>query len=169
MAIEQPQRLLSMTSIMSSTGEMSVGQPSTEAMTALLTPPPTERDAFISRAVATSEVFASRRYFDRERAARRAGVAYDRAFYPEGAARQLSGVFGSGNRAEALPAVRVPTLVIHGRDDTLVDPSGGARTAELIPGSKYALIADMGHDLPEPLWPFITGLVTLHARTATAP
>jgi pimeloyl-ACP methyl ester carboxylesterase len=166
MAVEQPQRVLSMTSIMSTTGEMSVGQPTPEAMQALLTPPPSERDAFIGRAVATSQVFASRRYFDPERVARRAAAAYDRAYYPEGATRQLSGVFASGHRAEALRSVRVPTLVIHGADDTLVDPSGGARTAELIPGSRYALLADMGHDLPEPLWPFVTGLISLHARTA---
>jgi pimeloyl-ACP methyl ester carboxylesterase len=87
-------------------------------------------------------------------------------FYPEGAPRQLAAIYKSGDRSEQLQQVDVPTLVIHGRDDTLIQPSGGIRTAELIPSSNLLLIGDMGHDLPEPLWPIITDAVISHTRFA---
>jgi pimeloyl-ACP methyl ester carboxylesterase len=165
MAIEHPQRVRSMTSIMSMTGERDYGQPDPEAMTTLLEPPKTERSEYIEQAVRNWKVFSSKKYYDPARIADRAAAAYDRSFYPEGAPRQLVGILASGDRAEGLGALEVPTLVIHGRDDTLIQPSGGERTAELVPGSKLLMLADMGHDLPEPLWPFITAVIGDHAAT----
>ena len=88
-----------------------------------------------------------------------AAQAFDRHFYPEGAPRQLAAIYASGPRGEALPAVTAPTLVIHGLDDTLITPSGGERTAELVPGAILLKVAGMGHDLPSPLWPLLTGTI----------
>jgi pimeloyl-ACP methyl ester carboxylesterase len=163
MAIEHPDRLHSMVSVMSTTGDQSVGAPSEEARAALLTPPPTDRDGYINAAT-SSMVFASKRYGDPERMRLNAAAAYDRAFYPEGAPRQLAAIFGSGDRTEALRGVSVPTLVIHGGDDTLIDVSGGIATARAVPGSDLLVLADMGHDLPEPLWPQVVSAVVSHGR-----
>jgi pimeloyl-ACP methyl ester carboxylesterase len=163
MAIEHPGHLASAVSVMSTTGDRAVGQASDEARAALLTPPPTDREGYI-KASGSSLVFGSKRYGNPEVLAANAARAYDRAFYPEGAPRQLAAIFASGDRTEALREVDVPTLVIHGRDDTLIDVSGGIATAEAIPGADLLVLADMGHDLPEALWPQITAAVIGHCR-----
>ena len=165
MAIEHPHRIRSMVSIMSTTGEPTVGQAAPEAMTALLAPPPADRDAYIA-ASATSLVWQSKKYQDAERTKTEAAASFDRMFYPEGSARQLGAIVSSGDRAAGLPGVTTPTLVIHGRDDTLIAPSGGMRTAELIPGANLLLVADMGHDLPEPLYGLISASIATHTRLA---
>lgn len=165
MAIEHPRRLRSMISVMSMPGERGVGDPLPEAAAALFAPPPTDRDEYIEASLRTL-VWQSKKHRDAERTKMEAARSYDRAFYPQGAARQLAAIYASGSRAEALQAIDVPTLVIHGRDDTLISPSGGLRTAELIDGAHLLLLADMGHDLPEPLWPVIVSTVTGHTRTA---
>jgi pimeloyl-ACP methyl ester carboxylesterase len=89
-------------------------------------------------------------------------------FYPEGAPRQLAAIYASGNRSEHLAKLNIPTLVVHGVDDTLITPSGGERTAELIPGAKYMLVEDMGHDLPKPLWPSFVEAVTALTLSASS-
>jgi pimeloyl-ACP methyl ester carboxylesterase len=165
MAIEHPERISTMTSVMSMPGDLAVGNPTPEAMEVLLSPPPTDRDAYIESAGRTV-VWASKRYVDPERIRTNAARSFDRAFYPQGAPRQLAAIYASGDRSERLRELSVPTLVIHGRDDTLIAPSGGERTAELIPGAHLLLLADMGHDLPEPLWPMVVGAVTALIRTA---
>jgi pimeloyl-ACP methyl ester carboxylesterase len=161
MAIEQGDRLLSLTSIMSTTGEPEYGQSSPEALAALLTPSPPEREAYIDASERTA-VWRSRRYPELDAARRVAAESYDRCFYPEGPRRHMAAIMASGPRADGLRTVRVPTLVIHGLDDTLIAPSGGERTAELVPGARLALIEDMGHDRPEPLWPQICGAMLEH-------
>jgi pimeloyl-ACP methyl ester carboxylesterase len=97
-----------------------------------------------------------------------AARSFDRSFYPEGAIRQLAAIYASGDRSEQLQDVAVPMLVIHGLDDTLISPSGGRRTAELVPGAHLLELADMGHDLPGPLWPLITGAIVAHGNTVHA-
>jgi pimeloyl-ACP methyl ester carboxylesterase len=164
MAIEHPERVLTLTSIMSTTGEREYGQPKPEAMAALLTPPPSERDAVIENAARVGKIIASPRYFDPDRARERAAAAYDRAFYPEGVARQMGAALASGSRADGLQELKVPTLVIHGRADSLIQPSGGERTAELVQGANLLLVNDMGHDLPEPLWPFLVDVIASHTE-----
>jgi pimeloyl-ACP methyl ester carboxylesterase len=166
MAIEHPARVLTLTSVMSTTGEQEYGQSSPEAMAALLTPPPTEREDYVHQAITTWKVWASPRYWDEDYIRARAGAGYDRCFYPEGATRQLGAIIASGSRAEGLRALRTPTLVIHGRADTLIMPSGGERTAELVPGANLLLLHDMGHDLPVPLWPLIVDAVISHTTHA---
>ena len=164
-AIEHPTRVRSLTSVMSTTGEPEFGQAAPEAMAVLLAPPPVERDAYIARSLQT-QIWQSRKYHDPERTQADAARSYDRSFYPEGAQRQMAAIIATGSRAEGLRALRMPTLVIHGRDDTLILPSGGERTAELVDGAHLLLVGDMGHDLPEPLWPLLVGSVTTHTTIA---
>jgi pimeloyl-ACP methyl ester carboxylesterase len=151
--------------VMSMPGDVAVGRPDPAALEVLLSPPPTEREAYIENSVRTL-VWASKRYGDADRIRRNAARDFDRAFYPEGATRQLAAIYASGDRSEALRSVTVPMLVIHGRDDTLISPSGGERTAELVPGANLLMLADMGHDLPEQLWPLIVDAVTMHTAHA---
>jgi pimeloyl-ACP methyl ester carboxylesterase len=161
MAIEHPQRLLTLTSIMSTTGEPEYGRSTPEARDALLTPPPGDRAGYIDAAKRTL-IWRSKRYPELAEARRLAGESYDRCYCPQGTARQFAAMIASGSRAEGLAGLQVPTLVMHGLDDTLIQPSGGERTAELVPGARLLLIKDMGHDRPEPLWPEICGAILRH-------
>ena len=113
-------------------------------------------------------IWASKRYGDRARAEALAAASYDRCFYPEGVARQFAAILATGPRADGLCELTVPTLVIHGLDDTLITPSGGERTAELVPGARLLLVEDMGHDRPEPLWPLLTEAILEHTRAGMA-
>jgi pimeloyl-ACP methyl ester carboxylesterase len=158
MAIEHPDRIRTLTSIMSSPGDPRTGKPEPEALEVLLTTPPMERGAYIAAAARTT-VWASRRYGDVERIRQRAAESFDRSFYPEGGPRQLAAIYASGDRTAQLRRLSCPALVIHGRDDTLITPSGGTATAEAIPGASLLLVADMGHDLPPPLWPLVVGAI----------
>ncbi len=167
MAIEHSDRLLSVTSIMSTVGDPDHGQAAPEALAVLLTPPPPTRDEYVARS-ADFAIWSSKRYFDAERVAELAGQSYDRSYYPEGSIRQLAAIYASGDRSELLPGVTTPMLVIHGLDDALITPSGGRRTAELVPGSQLLEVADMGHDLPEPLWPTLVGAIVKHTEVAGA-
>lgn len=164
-AIEHGHRVASLTSVMSVTGDLAYGAPTEAAMAALLAPPSPDRDTYIESA-ATWAVWCSKKHFDLDEAKARAAREYDRSFYPEGSHRQLAAIYASGDRSEALRRLEIPTLVIHGRDDTLLTPSGGERTAELIPGSVFMFVTDMGHDLPTPLWPLFVDGITAHARRA---
>jgi pimeloyl-ACP methyl ester carboxylesterase len=162
-AIEHPDRTLTLTSIMSMTGEVEYGQSTPEAQAALLTPPPSDRDGYIDSSKNWA-LWGSKRYSNFEKLRDGAAVAYDRSFYPEGSNRQLAAIIASGSRADLLPKLTVPTLVIHGRDDQLIAQSGGERTAALIPDAKLMLVTDMGHDLPEELWPELVGAMVDHTE-----
>jgi pimeloyl-ACP methyl ester carboxylesterase len=164
MAIEHPDRLLTLTSIMSTTGESAFGRSTTEAQQALLTPPPADRAGYVDAAARTL-IWRSKKYPELDSARRLAGESYDRCYYPEGASRQLAAMIASGSRAEGLRQLQVPTLVIHGLDDTLIAPSGGERTAELVPDARLLLVDDMGHDRPEPLWPQLSGAILEHTTS----
>lgn len=165
MAIEHPARVASLTSIMSTSGDPSVGQPSAEARETLLAPPATERDQYIAESV-RAKVWLSTKHYSEAGTKQRSAKQFDRIFYPEGFARQLAAIYATGDRSERLRALDVPTLVIHGRDDQLITPSGGERTAELIDGSTYLLVSDMGHDLPAPLAGVFAEAIGGHIRTA---
>lgn len=162
-AIEHPQRVRSLTSVMSTTGDPDVGTPTAEAMTALLSPPPQTRDELQDTAVRQAGVWGSPGLYDVERLRRIAGEAWDRGYDPAGAARQLAAIFASGSRSPGLAEIAVPTLVIHGTADTLVQPSGGERTAEVVPDAKLLMIDGMGHDLSPPLWPRLIDALAMHA------
>lgn len=160
-ALDYPERTLTLTSIMSQPGDPTVGQPTPEAAEALLSPPPLDRESYIA-AAPKYLVWASKKYGDAEVLKTRAALEYDRSFYPEGAGRQLAAIYSSTDRPDRLTKLNVPTLVIHGRDDTLITPSGGERTAEVIPNAQLLMLDDMGHDLPEPLWPTFTDAICSH-------
>jgi pimeloyl-ACP methyl ester carboxylesterase len=169
-AIEHPERVLSLTSIMSTTGDRAVGQPHPEGMAALFNPPPSDREGLADWAVRNWHAIGSPGYpAEDERIRERALASYDRSYYPEGFARQLVAVIASGDRTEKLAGVRVPTLVIHGEDDPLIDVSGGEATARAIPGAQLILIPGMGHDLPLPLWPKLADAIVENCARAGAP
>jgi pimeloyl-ACP methyl ester carboxylesterase len=166
-AIEHPERVLTLTSMMTTTGEPDVGLPTAEALDQFLAPPATTREEALERAVARGKVWASQAYFDEGRRRRMAGEAWDRDHDPDGPARHAAAVLASGNRAEALASLSVATLVIHGTEDKLVQPSGGMRTAELIPGARLLMVDGMGHDTPPQLWPQLIDAITSHAIANT--
>ncbi len=150
MAIAHPERVRSLTSLMSTTGNMSVGQPSAEMLRAVFSgPPPTNRDEVIDQRLRVSRAVSSPEYpSDEKEVAEVAGRAYDRSHDPTGIARQAVASVASGDRTERLRHLEVPTLVIHGLADRICSVSGGRATAEAIPGAELVLIEGMGHNLP---------------------
>jgi pimeloyl-ACP methyl ester carboxylesterase len=159
MAIEHPERLLSITSMMSTTGDPDVGQATPEARRLFSSAPPTDRESYIARHLEAIRTWGSPAYYDEDRLRSNAGAAFDRCFLPEGQARQAKAIGSAPSRTAALHTVRIPTLVLHGSEDKLIDPSGGRRTAEAIPGARFVLIDGMGHDYPPQLWDEIVQLV----------
>ena len=155
MAIEHPDRVRSLTSMMSTTGNMSVGQPSPDVLREVFSGPcAVTRDEVIQQMLRAFRAVGSPKYpADESDIAARAGRAYDRSHDPAGVARQAVATVASGDRTERLRQLRVPTLVIHGLADRMCDPSGGRATAEAIPGAELFLIEGMGHDLPRGLQP----------------
>ncbi len=162
LAIEHADRLVSLTSVMSTTGEAGYGAPDPAAMKMLLAPRATDRAAAIAASVAGMRVWATPAFADEDRWSALAERAYDRCNHPGGVARQIAAVGASGSRADGLRGARLPTLVMHGSEDKLIGPSGGERTAALIPGARFELIEGMGHDYPPPLWPRWVDLVASH-------
>ncbi len=156
-AIEYPDRVRSLTSMMFSTGAPQVGQTAPETLRELFSgPPAVTRDEVIAKMTQASRVVGSPGYpTDPEEVAARAARAYYRAYDPTATARQAIATVASGDRTERLRKVNVPTLVIHGLADKMIDPSGGRATAEAIPGAELVLIEGMGHDIPPGLRPIL--------------
>jgi len=168
MAIEHGARLRSMTSIMSTTGEAEYWQYVPEVRAAMMQPLAGGRDEIVAATAERSRLWSSPRHFDRADAYDRAAAAYDRSYFPEGVARQAAAIRASGARVAGLRGIEVPTLVIHGRDDTIIKPCGGERTAEVVRGAVLLLVNDMSHDLPRPLWPLLTDVILSHTAHAAA-
>lgn len=166
MAIEHPTRIASVVSVMSSTGDPRTGAPTKEARSELLRSPSSDRDSYIEGALG-AKVWASQRFYDPDAVRSLAALSFDRGLDPAGDARQLAAIYASGDRSAALAALDVPMLVIHGRDDTLITSEGGEKTAELVAGSRYLLVSDMGHDMPRPLWPVFAEAIGGHVRSTT--
>lgn len=159
LAIGHPDRCRSLTSIMSTTGEVDVGAPAPDLMATLLAERPTAREEAIDFAVDAARAIGHPEHFDEDRARHTATVEFDRGMNPLGAPRQLLAIMSSPSRAEGLSGLDLPALVVHGEADRLVDLSGGRRTAELIPGADLLVIEDMAHDLPVVHWPAIADAV----------
>lgn len=167
MAIARPERVLSMTSVMSSPGGDVGATADPEAMAQLTLPAPTSREESIQQYVAAQHVIGTQAFLDDERLAADAAAIYDRSFDPGGRARQMVAIMKSPSRQDALRLLSVPTLVIHGDQDRLVPIEAGRLTAELIPGATFEVIEGMGHDYPPQLWDDIVGLITKHLRSAS--
>ena len=166
-AILHPDRVRSLTSIMSSTSEPGLPTATAEAQAALSEPPPREREAYIEHSVRTGRAFTGDG-FPYEEAARRevAARVFDRAFDPEGVARQMAAVVASGSRREGLAALSTPALVIHGSSDPLIPLAAGEATARAIPGARLEIVQGMGHDLPRGTWDQVIGALAAHTAAA---
>ena len=166
-AISFPQRVRSLTSIMSTTGNPKIPPPTREAAAVLMAPPPATKEEYFARFAQTWKIlrvgsFPEDEALDPARAER----TLERGLNPPGVGRQFRAILASGSRKERLRAVKAPTLVIHGTVDPLVRPEGGKDTAASIPGAKLVMIDGMGHALPMRMWPQIIGAIADHAQGA---
>jgi pimeloyl-ACP methyl ester carboxylesterase len=167
LAASRPDRVLSLTSIMSTTGARLVGQPAWRVMPIFLRRPPGGRDAFMDHTVTLFETIGSRGIAREDDEVRElAGAMYDRGLDPAGTSRQLAAILASGNRTAQLRGITAPTVVIHGTGDRLVRPSGGRATAKAIAGAKLVKVSGMGHDLPRAVWDQIVAEIAQNAARA---
>lgn len=166
-AIRHPDRVLSLTSIMSSTSEAGLPGPSPAAQAALTEPAPKDRAAYMEYSVRTGKAFTGDGFpYDTESRREMAGRVFDRAFDPDGIARQMAAIVASGSRAEALALLDVPSLIIHGAADPLIPLAAGQATADAIPGAEFMAIEGMGHDLPPGSWTPIVDALARHTQRA---
>jgi pimeloyl-ACP methyl ester carboxylesterase len=170
LACRHPDRVLSLTSIMSTTGDRAVGQPRPDIFGLMAAPAPSDRDGFIEYQLNVFRQIGSPDYpLDEQEFKDLIGASYDRSYYPEGFLRQLTAILASADRTPALADVKAPTLVIHGEADPLIALSGGEATAAAVPGAKLVKIPGMGHDLPPALWPRFIEEIVENAERASAP
>ena len=168
-AISFPQRVRSLTSIMSTTGNPRLPQASREATAMLMAPPPATKEEFLDGFVRNWKVLRAGSFpQDEARDRALAERVFERGLNPAGVGRQLRAILASGSRKERLHAVTAPTLVIHGTVDPLVRPEGGRDTAASIPGAKLLMIPGMGHALPIPFWPQIIDAIDKHANETSS-
>ncbi len=162
MAIDHPGKVLSVTSVMSTTGEPQYGVPDPDAIGGLasIMVPAETREERIESGVALAKLIGSPSQWDESRARERAAAQVDRSYDPGGTARQLLAILASGSRAEGLRKLDVPMMVLHGDADPLVNISGGRRTAELVPGAELRVMEGMGHDLPPAYWEWAVDALT---------
>jgi pimeloyl-ACP methyl ester carboxylesterase len=167
LAATRPERVLSLASIMSTTGGRRVGQPAFRVLPIFLKQAPREREAFIDHTETLFKTIGSSG-IQRDDAELRevAGLMFDRGLDPNGTARQLAAIIASGNRTPALRNITAPTVVIHGTADRLVRPSGGRATARAIGGAKLVKVDGMGHDLPRAAWDQIVAAIVENAQRA---
>lgn len=168
MAARHPGRVLSLTSIMS-TPAPGLSNPDPRAQATLMRPPATSREASIAQLIEVSRITGSPAYpLDEQWCAELAGQLWDLGRDPAGVMRQMMAIFASGDRTEAVRAIRVPTLVVHGDSDPLINVAAGRRTAELIAGADLLIIPGMGHELPRPVWPVLADALCALADPAAA-
>ena len=168
-ALSFPQRVRSLTSIMSTTGNPRLPPPTREAAAMLMAPPPTTKAEYIERFAQTWKLLRVGSFpEDEARDRARAELCFARGLNTAGVGRQFRAILASGSRKPRLHAVTTPTLVIHGTVDPLVRPEGGKDTAASIPGARLLMIEGMGHALPIPMWPQIIDAIDRHAHGATA-
>jgi pimeloyl-ACP methyl ester carboxylesterase len=170
MAIRRPERLLSLASIMSTTGDRRVGRPRLRVFGVLLRRAPMTRDAYIEYCVQVFRQLGSPGFpADEARLRAHAAAGFDRGHHPAGTGRQLVAILASGDRTERLRALSVPTVVIHGTDDPLVPFRAGVATARAIPDADFVAIPGMAHDLPRQVWGRVIDAVVRNGRRAAEP
>jgi pimeloyl-ACP methyl ester carboxylesterase len=167
-AIHHPERVLSLTSMMSTVGGRNVVQAEPAVGAALLAPPGRTLEERVEHSLANRRlIFGTGMPFDEDRARRKAERAVDRCFYPDGALRQIAAIFAAPDRTAALGELTMPTLVIHGERDPLVPPANGRQTAAALPGARLIMISGLGHALPEQVWPQLVDAITALAAGST--
>ena len=167
LAVNHPERVLSLVSIMSTTGARRVGRPQPRVAMRMLRRARTDREGYIEDHLETYRTIGSRAFdFEAEHKRARASRCFDRGIHPAGSVRQLAAIMAAPDRTPALRALRVPTTVIHGEADPLVNISGGRATAAAIPGAKLITLPGMGHDLPRELWPQIIAAIVENSARA---
>jgi pimeloyl-ACP methyl ester carboxylesterase len=165
LALGHPDRVRTLTSVMSTTGARRVGFPHQRAKWVLTTLPPTgDREAYLAHAVELARATGTPGQVDDERVRARAAAAWERGIHPRGTARQFLAIRADGDRTERLGRLSVPTLVLHGTADPLIDVSGGEATAAAIPGARLELVEGWGHDLPASVLPRVLEAFLDHAR-----
>ncbi|UQU61731.1 alpha/beta fold hydrolase [Couchioplanes caeruleus] len=166
---DHPGRVASLCSIMSTTGDPAVGRATREAAALLARPPASSRAEAVAGAVAGWRVIGSPGFpAADEELLRRASAKYDRGYHPVGTLRQYAAILASPDRTPALRQVTVPTLVVHGEADPLVDVSGGRATAAAVPGAELLTFPGMGHDLPRELFAPMADAIIANLRRAAA-
>lgn len=167
LAVRRPERLWSLTSIMSSTGDPELPQAAAPVLAMLLQPAPRDQSSYLDYSVKLWRTIGSPGFpFDEDAVRARAALAWQRGLHPAGLLRQLLAILADGSRRERLRGLQVPALVIHGEDDPLVPIAGGEDTAASIPNARFVRIAGMGHDLPPATWRLIHDEIERHARAA---
>ena len=168
LATRHPGRVRSLASVMSTTGNREVGQPTGEAASVLVGSMPSDREGFIERAVLNAKAVGSGTAYPFDAEAVRQGAArgYDRAYHPRGTGRQFAAILAAGDRTKALGTIRVPTLVVHGTEDQIIGVSGGEATAAAIPGARLLRVPGLGHELPPGFWPALADALVENADRA---
>ena len=170
MAVRHADRVLSLTSIMSTTGSRRSGQPALSVYPIFLGRPRRDRDGYVERVEKTFALIGSPGFErDQDQLREIAALSYDRDPTTSGTARQLAAIMAAGDRTREVAKIRAPTLVVHGSEDKLITPSGGVASARAIPGARLMLIDGMGHDLPRGAWPRIIDAVSDNAARASEP
>jgi pimeloyl-ACP methyl ester carboxylesterase len=168
-AVRHPGRVLSLGSLMSSTGNRAI-LPRLNVLAVLFTRPPVDRDDYVDYFMRVFRRIGSPGFAaDEARMRELAAAGFDRSYYPAGAERQLVGILAAGNRSAQLREIACPVVVVHGRDDPLVPLRAGIATQRAIPGAELVVIPGMGHDLPEQVWPEIVEAIAANAARAGTP
>jgi pimeloyl-ACP methyl ester carboxylesterase len=166
-AMRYPGRVLSLASIMSTTGGRLVGQPKMAVLPLFLSRPSGGKEEYIERAIKLFRAVGSKRLFDEDYVRESASLGWDRGVNMAGTGRQLAAITADRSRKKRLQRIKAPTVVIHGKDDRLINPSGGRATAKAIPGARLVMVDDMGHDLPQPVWRKIIDAIVDNTKRAS--
>ena len=167
-AMNHADRVLSLTSIMATSGNPKLPNPTKEAMAMLVAPAPKTKDEYFERFASNWKILRGASFpADEAKDQARAELTYARGLNPAGVGRQLRAIMASGDRTSRLRGVNAQTLVIHGTIDPLVRPEHGKAVAAAIPGARLLLIEGMGHALPMPMWPIVIGAIADHAHQST--
>lgn len=166
-AYRHPEHVLTLTSIMSTTGNPGLPMGRMDAISALVAPAPEQLNAYVEHYVNVwRNIWSPGFPYEVERVRAFMEKSFARSYCPQGMARQNIAVIAGGDRRSSLSSIKVPTLVIHGADDPLIPVEGGRDTARVIPGAKLLIIKGMGHDMPKGVWAEILSAIAQHTRQA---